>query len=533
MTSPTENTDGHRVALREAPLVVVGSGVAGLSAALGHGDCIVLSKTELGDGSSRWAQGGIAAALGREDDPGVHAADTLRVSAGLERPDIVSMVTAAGPDRIRWLIELGARFDRDAKGELALGREAGHARHRIVHANGDATGAEVMRTLVEAVRIRPDIETLDRMLALDLIIDAGRVVGVLAADHGGRLVGILAPSIVLATGGLGRLYLHTTNPHEVTADGLAMAARAGVAIRDAEFVQFHPTALDSTLDPMPLLTEALRGEGAHLVDGDGRRFMLAVHDDAELAPRDVVARQIWLQRRRGPVYLDARMIGSRFPDRFPTVWQIAQRAGFDPRVDLLPVSPAEHFHMGGIATDQLGRASVPGLYACGEVSSTGLHGANRLASNSLLEGLVFGARVAEAVTDDFGPIEHQDLHVPADALDLDFGRLGRPSPDIDELRAVMWDSVGVVRDENGLRTALARIGELRQRLADHPIGRNLADAALLVTRAALDRTESRGSHARADHTATSAVADHTVQRPEPVPTTRIRAAAPSAEQAQA
>jgi L-aspartate oxidase len=525
--TPPSNIDGHRIALRETSLVVVGSGVAGLSTALGHGDCIVLSKTELGDGSSRWAQGGIAAAMGPGDDPAIHAADTLRVSAGLERPDIVSMVTAAGPDRIRWLIELGAHFDQDEQGDLELGREAGHARHRIIHARGDATGAEVMRTLVDAVRTRPDIETLDGMLALDLIISAGRVVGVLAADHAGRLVGILAPSVVLATGGLGRLYLHTTNPHEVTADGLAMAARAGVAIRDAEFVQFHPTALDSTLDPMPLLTEALRGEGAHLVDAGGRRFMLDVHDDAELAPRDVVARQIWLQRRRGPVYLDARMIGPRFPDRFPTVWQIAARAGLDPRVDLLPVSPAEHFHMGGIATDQRGRTSVSGLYACGEVSSTGLHGANRLASNSLLEGLVFGARVADAVTDDRGPIGNDDLHVPAEALDLDFGRLGRPSRDIDELRTVMWDDVGVVRDEIGLRRAQAKIDELHPRLADHPVGRNLVDAALLVTRAALDRTESRGSHARADHTATSAVADHTVQRPEPAPTIRLTAATPS------
>jgi L-aspartate oxidase len=531
--TPLTSTYGHCIALRETPLVVVGSGVAGLSVALGHGDCIVLSKTERGDGSSRWAQGGIATAMGRDDDPDIHATDTLRVSAGLERPDIVSIVTAAGPDRIRWLIELGARFDRDEQGDLALGREAGHSRHRIIHANGDATGAEVMRTLVDALRTRPDIETLDGMLALDLIINAGRVVGVLAADKTGQLVGILAPSVVLATGGLGRLYLHTTNPHEVTADGLAMAARAGAAIRDAEFVQFHPTALDSTVDPRPLLTEALRGEGAHLVDADGRRFMLDVHDDAELAPRDVVARQIWLQRRRGPVYLDARMIGPRFPDRFPTVWQIAARAGLDPRVDLLPVSPAEHFHMGGIATDQLGRTSVPGLYACGEVSSTGLHGANRLASNSLLEGLVFGARVADAVADDSGPIARDDLRVPAGAVNVDFGRLDQPSSDIDDLRTVMWDAVGVVRDETGLRAAKAKFDELRPRLADHPIGRNLVDAALLVTRAALDRTESRGSHARADHAATSAVAGHTVQQFEPVPTTRLPTTAPSTKKAPA
>ncbi|NIR36316.1 MAG: FAD-binding protein [Actinobacteria bacterium] len=322
---------------------------------------------------------------------------------------------------------------------------------------------------------------------------------------------------------MGRLYRRTTNPHEVTADGLAMACRAGVAIRDAEFVQFHPTALDSALDPMPLLTEALRGEGAHLVDEDGRRFMVGVHDDAELAPRDVVARQVWLQRRRGAAYLDARMIGEDFPARFPTVWEITQRAGLDPRTDLLPVSPAEHFHMGGVAIDDLGRTSTPGLFACGEVSSTGLHGANRLASNSLLEGLVFGARVAEAATDDPPPTDHGEIGVPPEALAVEFDRLDRPDPHVEELRSLMWDHVGVVRDEAGLRAAGTRIEELRPLLARHPVGRNLATAARLVAGAALERTESRGSHSRRDHPATSAVADHTVQRPEAERTTSLLA----------
>ncbi|MEQ8840887.1 MAG: L-aspartate oxidase [Acidimicrobiales bacterium] len=508
------------VAIRRVGCIVVGSGIAGLSAALAHGDCVVISKTATGDGSSRWAQGGIAAAVGDDDHPGRHAADTQEVSGGLGRAEIAELVTMAAPDRIAWLISLGAEFDTADDGTLTLGREAGHDRRRIVHANGDATGAEVMRTLVAATVARNDIERLDDTLVLDLLRDGERIVGVLTVDADRRLVAIVAPSVVLATGGIGRLYLHTTNPGEVTGDGMAMAARAGAAIGDPEFVQFHPTALHTALDPMPLLTEALRGEGAILVDAHGHRYMRDVHPDAELAPRDVVARENWQQRQRGPIYLDARSIGPDFPERFPTVWAIARRAGLDPRVDLLPVSPAEHYHMGGIATDDDGRSSLPGLFACGEAASTGLHGANRLASNSLLEGLVFGARVAEQMrldaTDWIAPTR---VSVPDTALRVDLDHRG--DADIEALRRTMWDDVGVVRDATGMTRAARIIAELEPRLATHPIGRNLVESARLLTDAALARTESRGSHHRRDFPGADDRGVHTTVHPDPAPSTTI------------
>ena len=453
------------VAVRRTSVVVVGSGIAGLTAALAHGDCTVVSKTSVGDGSSRWAQGGIAAALGPDDAPSRHAADTLEVSGGLGDADVAALVTGAAPERVRWLAELGAAFDTGPDGAFTLGREAGHDRRRIVHANGDATGAEVMRALVAAVRARPDIERLDDTLALDLLRDGPRIVGVLTRTPDGGLEAVLAPAVVLATGGLGQLYRHTTNPTEVTGDGLAMAARAGVTIRDPEFVQFHPTALATDLDPLPLLTEALRGEGATLVDEHGHRYLPAVHPDAELAPRDIVARANWRQRREGPIFLDARGIGPDFADRFPTVWAIARRAGLDPRHELLPVSPAQHYHMGGIACDEHGRSSHPGLYTCGEASSTGLHGANRLASNSLLEGLVFGARVAAAMRVDPAPAAPPSAAiVSADALTVEPVGNDTTAVAIDELRDLMWDRVGLERDADGLRWALERIDEL----APHP-----------------------------------------------------------------
>ncbi len=508
------------VAVRHVDSIVVGSGIAGLTAALAHGNCVVVSKSATGEGSSRWAQGGIAAAVGPDDDPRFHADDTTEVSGGLGRAEIATLVTGAAPDQIEWLRSLGADFDTAPDGSLRLGREAGHDQRRIVHANGDATGAEVMRTLVRATVERTDIERLDDTLVVDLLRDGDRVVGVLALHPDDGLVALVSPAVVLATGGIGRLYLHTTNPREVTADGLAMAARAGAVIRDPEFVQFHPTAFHSDLDPMPLLTEALRGEGAQLLDDRGRRYMVDVHADAELAPRDVVARENWRRRREGAIHLDARMIGADFAERFPTVWQITQQAGLDPRVDLLPVSPAEHYHMGGIATDDSGRSSVAGLYACGEAASTGLHGANRLASNSLLEGLVFGSRVAAAMVDDRDRfVAPTRVDVPETALRL------RPdaahSAEIEDLRRTMWDDVGVVRDAAGLTRASQRIAELAPRLATHPEGRNLAEAARLITDAALAREESRGSHFRSDHPETAAIASHSLLHPVPATATRI------------
>jgi len=409
--------------VRTCEVLVVGAGVAGLSAALGCAPrrVTLLTKTPLGaGGSTAWAQGGIAAALAADDAPELHAADTRAAAAGLAVDAAVERLTGEGPRRIAALLALGARFDRDpATGGLALGREAAHGRRRILHAGGDATGAELSRALAAAVRRAGHVRVEEGSFALDLAVDPRggrrRVVGALALDPDGRRVLHLAGAVVLATGGAGRLYRHTTNPPEVTADGLAMAARAGARLADLEFVQFHPTALAATrvrpsagegtarparraaAPPLPLLTEALRGEGAVLVDERGRRFMPAEHPAGELAPRDVVARAIHRRLAAGGrVFLDARAaVGERFPDRFPTAFRAAGAAGLDPRTGPLPVVPAAHYHMGGLATDLAGRTSLPGLWACGETASNGVHGANRLASNSLLDGLVFGAGVAD------------------------------------------------------------------------------------------------------------------------------------------
>lgn len=501
--------------------IIVGSGVAGLTTALALGDCIVVTKTELGEGSSTWAQGGIAAAVGNGDDPALHADDTVAVSAGLADREVAELVAAEAPDRIEWLLQLGARFDRGSDGSLTLGREAGHGKKRIIHANGDATGAELMRTLRTAVRRRPDIDVLEHTAVVDLVWQGDRVAGVFIVTPEGSRDVLLAPAVVLATGGIGRLYSATTNPPEVTGDGLAMAIRAGADIADPEFVQFHPTALRSARDPMPLLTEALRGAGAVLRDDEGHRFMGEEHEDADLAPRDVVARAIWRRLRDGRgAYLDATHLGASLPDRFPTVFESAIDAGIDPRREWLPVSPAAHYHMGGIDVDEAGRSSLPGLYAAGEVAVTGLHGANRLASNSLLEGLVFGVEVATAILEAGGTVSMTDpVDVPLSALRVglqdDLGAVAR-------LRDVMWDQVGVMRTEQGLRSAIAQLAPLASRLTTGLVGRNLATVAEMVTSAALDRTESRGAHHRVDHPETSPEwAHHTVVTPVAERRTRL------------
>ncbi len=491
-----------------ARALIIGSGIAGLTTALELGDCTVVTRSDLGDGSSRWAQGGIAAALGEGDAPDRHAADTLTVSSGLSVPAIVEMITAAAPERVRWLQELGAELDLDGDGTLALGREAGHSDRRIVHAGGDATGAAVMQALVAAVRERPDITVLEHRHVRDLVRANGRVVGVTAAGPGGEPEVLFADAVVLATGGIGRVYARTTNPVEATGDGLAMALRAGAVIRDPEFVQFHPTALDATPDPLPLLTEALRGEGAHLVDADGRRYLVGEHPDAELAPRDVVARANWRQRRRGPIYLDARLIGDDFPTRFPTVFRATMAAGIDPRTQPIPTTPAQHYHIGGIRTDGHGRTSVTGLFACGEAASVGLHGANRLASNSLVEGLVMGVRVADAIGQQrVRAIDPAHLEVPAPTGTPPTG-MASPGPvrDADavadaiaRLREVMWEHGGLLRHADGLRSALQDLDRLTSVLERDAVGRNLGVVAGVVLRAALAREGSRGGHHRIDH----------------------------------
>jgi len=370
----------------------------------------------------------------------------------------------------------------------------------VLHAGGDSTGAAMMRALVAAAGAAEHVETVPFAFACDLVLDGGRVVGVTVRTDGGERLLALASAVVLATGGVGRLYAHTTNPPEVTGDGLAMAARAGAHLADLEFVQFHPTALATGLDPMPLLTEALRGEGAVLVDGSGERFMVGEHPDAELAPRDIVARAIFRRRQGGAVvYLDAtKAVGASFPERFPTVFELCMSVGIDPRREPVPVAPAAHYHMGGVAADLDGRSSLPGLWAVGEVARSGVHGANRLASNSLLEATVFGERAGDSVLAAAAEAVDEAAAVAAAA---DPGPApGDASAVVEVLRRTMDERVGVVRDRAGLVAGLETIEALAARL--EPVAseaRNMIDSARLIARSALVRTESRGAHFRSDY----------------------------------
>ena len=496
--------------------IVVGSGAAGLTAALelAPARVAVVTKGLLGlGGSSAAAQGGIAAAVGTGDTPALHAADTLAAGAGLADPAIVDLLTEEGPGRVMRLLVAGAAFDRRPDGSLALGREAAHGRRRILHARGDATGAEVMRTLTDQVRAAEHVTVFERTFAWDLTVDParnGRATGLVAVTDGGERLHLRAPAVVLATGGVGRLFARTTNPVEVTGDGLGLAARAGARLLDVEMVQFHPTALAAAgADPLPLLTEALRGEGAVLIetgadgrDGRGMRFMPSEHPDAELAPRDVVARAIDRRLAAGvPVFLDAReAVGTAFPEHFPTVFALCRRHGIDPRTEPMPVSPAAHYHMGGVESDAWGKTTLPGLWVCGEAAASGVHGANRLASNSLLEALVFGARVARSIEGAHVvpvPVARVPQPPPAGARRLPPEAEGEAA--VARLRALTWRFAGVERSGDGLATlldALAAFEPLAPAMGGE--GRNLLLAARLVTEAALVRTESRGGHYRSD-----------------------------------
>ena len=491
--------------LIRADAVVVGSGIGGLTAALAMAPLrvVVVTKGDPGGGSTPWAQGGIAAAVARDDSPAEHAADTVAVGGGINDLRAVDVLTDAAPERVAALEALGVRFDTGSDGALLLSREGGHHRRRVLHAGGDSTGAAMMRALVAAAGAAEHVETVPFAFACDLVLDGGRVVGVTVRTDGGERLLALASAVVLATGGVGRLYAHTTNPPEVTGDGLAMAARAGAHLADLEFVQFHPTALATGRDPMPLLTEALRGEGAVLVDGSGERFMLGEHPDAELAPRDVVARAIFRRRQDGgSVYLDATSVGASFPERFPTVFELCMEEGIDPRREPVPVAPAAHYHMGGVAADLDGRSSLPGLWVVGEVARSGVHGANRLASNSLLEATVFGQRAGESVratrpapVDETRALEAAAVPGPVPAAEV-------TDPVVTELRRVMDERVGVVRDRAGLAAGIEVVEALATRL--EPVAsevRNMVDAARLIARAALVRTESRGAHFRSDYPA--------------------------------
>jgi L-aspartate oxidase len=482
-------------------VVIVGGGLAGLFCALklAPRPVTVIAAAPLGEGaSSAWAQGGVAAALGDGDSAEAHAADTIAAGAGLVNREMARLVTREGPARIDDLLRFGVPFDRSADGRLALGREAAHRARRIVHVQGDRAGHAIMAAIIAAVQRTPSIRVLEGWTLVNLDHEDRYVTGVTArASRGRGRLHVPARAVVLATGGIGHLYAVTTNPAEARGEGLAAAARAGAMIADAEFVQFHPTAIALGRDPAPLASEALRGEGAVLINGRGERFMCPLHPDAELAPRDVVARAVFAEVAVGHgAFLDAReAIGDDFPARFPTVYAACRAAGLDPAREPIPVAPAEHFHMGGVLVDANGRSSLDGLWACGEVACTGLHGANRLASNSLLEALVLGARIADDVNG-LVPIarlapwrEQPGSGIADDRVD---------DAAVANLRALMSRDVGVLRDAAGLRRALGRLSALEADPATPHGLRLMATTALLIAAAAWRRTETRGSHARTD-----------------------------------
>ncbi|RZT20899.1 L-aspartate oxidase [Kribbella sp. VKM Ac-2569] len=492
-------------------VVVIGSGVAGLSAALKArelGSVLVVTKDVVASGSTQWAQGGVAAALDPEDSPEEHLQDTLVAGAGLSDPEAVRVLVTEGPDAVRDLIDLGARFDTMADGEISLGREGGHHRNRIAHAGGDATGAEIERALVAAVKRAKDIRLIEHALVLDLLTASdGSIAGVTLHVMGeGQLDGvgeIRTRAVILASGGLGQLYAATTNPSVSTGDGMALALRAGAKVRDLEFVQFHPTVLwlgKSAKGQQPLVSEAVRGEGAFLVDHTGKRFMQGQHELADLAPRDIVAKAIMRQMiatGKDHVYLDARHFGDeKWRVRFPTILASCRSHGIDPVRELIPVAPACHYSSGGVWTDLNGQTSVPGLYACGEVACTGVHGANRLASNSLLEGLVFARRIAAHLANGLPERREPvvDRRTPG-LVDADV---------VPELQRAMTVGAGVIRSATGLSEAGAAIGKLIEQPYDEPgtpgwEATNLVTVASALIAAATAREESRGAHWREDH----------------------------------
>ncbi|MGH9027030.1 MAG: L-aspartate oxidase [Acidimicrobiia bacterium] len=500
-------------------LLVVGSGVAGLSAAVHAAETgatvALATKGDLVHGATRYAQGGVAAALMADDDsPELHLSDTLAAGAGLCDTDAVRVLVTDGPARVRELMTLGAVFDRTGDGgaaALALAREGGHSVARVVHAGGDATGAEIERALVAAVRATA-CDVREGQRTLDLIVEGGACAGVRGIDAGGQETEIRARHVLLATGGVGQLFSVTTNPPESTGDGTAMARRAGVAVADVEFMQFHPTALHTATMPRPLLSEALRGEGAVLRDEAGVAFMADEHPLADLAPRDIVARAIAMRLRdRGlaHLWLDATDIDG-FPVRFPTIFAAVRRVGLDPGHDWLPVAPAAHYLSGGICTDLDGATTLPGLWACGEVACSGVHGANRLASNSLLDGLVFARRAVAAIsrgkhepdaTGVLRGIDHVSFDVgtgavtPRSRRSTGGSESGTSRADVQE---VMTRDAGVLRDEASLAEAADRLAQLMPGASD-PEVRNLVEVGAGLVAAAAARHESRGTHTRLDY----------------------------------
>lgn len=494
----------------ETDFLVIGAGVAGLRAAIElapHGRVVCLAKREVEESNTQYAQGGIAVALSDEDEIGLHLQDTINAGDGLVNVEAARVLVEEGPSRIEELIEWGTQFDRNGT-KLSFTREAAHSRNRVLHAHGDSTGQEIGRALYAKAITLPQIQFLEFEFTAELVVEDGQVCGVVVLDAENQVRSIRAAGVVLATGGLGQVYSDTTNPSVATGDGVAMAHRAGAEISDMEFVQFHPTALYIKGAPRFLLSEALRGEGAYLRNMALQRFMPKYHEMAELAPRDVVARAIAHEielagGHDAVVYLDlTHLPAERVRSRFPRIYKTCLQYNIDIATDLIPVRPAAHYAMGGVKTDLDGRTTLPGLYAAGECACTGVHGANRLASNSLLEGLVFGARAARTLAEECSEAPKAISQKPSPAADPPED-LERAEAVIRKVQAAMWRDVGVVRKGSRLRDVISELELLRAEIPPVALRRaweaaNVLETGLLIARSALARQESRGAHYRTD-----------------------------------
>ena len=496
--------------LHTTDVIVIGSGISGLMTAI----CLyprkvtLISKKKLGEASSSaWAQGGIAAAVGKDDSPKIHFEDTIKASSGLSDEKIVRIITEEASSIIKFLEEKGVNFDKDHLKNFLMSQEAAHSRRRVLKVNGDSSGREIIKTLINNIQKLENITILEDVTVDEIITENNKVIGLIGRHIGKNIVDnftfFKAPNVVLATGGLGSIYEHTTNPRDIYGEGIAMAARAGAVLSDMEFVQFHPTGMDVGLDPTPLLTEALRGDGAKLVDENDSQFMKSIHPSGDLAPRDIVARELQRLKDLGhSTFLDCRKFSNeQLETMFPSAYNFLKKANIDFTKEKIPVTPAAHYHMGGVLVDENGKSSIKGLWACGEVSSTGAHGANRLASNSLLEAFVFGKRIATSINSEvLNNIEDKNINFKKYLPKEKTSSRIRAKKYIWQLRNIMSDLVGVYRNEQKLRKAFIEIDRIEREAKD--LSAKLKDMILvsrLITYSAYMRKESRGAHFRSDY----------------------------------